>query len=211
MLGLLRRYGVYYVERGRQLAFSRSPRVRQNLHLFLLQFVEGSRLLMVLWKRDESRRWRFRKSGKDSSREQSDDHREKEPSRQNHKYVVEQLPSSVSVPVEASLGIVEAETGGGNVLEVLLRKNFCTHKPQQQGARRTQVRRSPLIKLTANRVWDYLRPSIADFAAKRGRRAKPLWLQAPVLLRFDRWPGMGRAPRVRPGEIAREKASGIGS
>jgi hypothetical protein len=85
---------------------------------------------MVLWKRDESRRWRFWKSGKDSSREQSDDHREKEPSQQNHKYVVEQLPSYVSVPMEASLGIVGAETGGGNVPGVPLWKNFCTDKPQ---------------------------------------------------------------------------------
>jgi hypothetical protein len=133
-------------------AFSRCPRVCQNLHLFLFQFVESSRLLTVLCKRDESRRWRFRKSGKGSSREQSDDHREKEPGRQNHKYVDEQLPSYVSVPMEASLGIVGAETGGGNVPGVPLWKDFCTHQPQQQSARRTQVPRSPIIKLSANRV-----------------------------------------------------------
>jgi hypothetical protein len=34
--------------------------------------------------------------------------------------VVEQLPSYISVPMEASLGIVGAETGGGNVLGVPL-------------------------------------------------------------------------------------------
>src|SRR5258706_11330666 len=62
----------------------------------------------------------------------------------------------------------------------------------------------------SNHAWDCSRPSTINCAAKMVRRGARRWLPGRGLLRFDRWPGMGRAPKVRPGEIGREKVSGIG-